>query len=61
MINLDEKKGRHELIDLIYEAMNNAKTVVKIEIECCYDCNGTANVVMKTRFVERKAKGEAND
>lgn len=56
MINLDDQSGRHELIDLIYEAMNNAESIVKIKIECYYDCNGIPNVNMHTRLIERKEK-----
>lgn len=61
MVNLDEQSGRHELIDLIYEAMSNAESVVKIKIECYYDCNGTPNVNMYTRLIERKEKEDKND
>ena len=54
MVNLDEQSGRHELIDLIYEAMSNAESIVKIKIECYYDRDGTPNVNMHTRLIERK-------
>lgn len=59
-MTLDEKQGRQQLVDLVYDLLNKSTNVRRMTIDSGYDKDGQPFVTMKTSIVEKKEK-ETND
>jgi hypothetical protein len=55
-MTLDEKQGRQQLVDLVYDLLNKSTNVRRMTIDSGYDKDGRPFVNMKTSIVEKKEK-----
>ena len=55
-MTLDEKQGRQQLVDLVYDLLNKSTNVRRMTIDSGYDKDGQPFVNMKTSIVEKKEK-----
>ena len=53
-MTLDEKQGRQQLIDLVYDLLAKSTNIRHISIDGGYDKDGHPFVNMKTSLVEKK-------
>lgn len=57
-MTLDEKQGRNQLADLVYDLLDKSTTVRCMSIDSGYGKDGRPFVVMKTSIVKKKEKEE---
>jgi hypothetical protein len=55
-MTLDDKQGRQQLVDLVYDLLNKSINVRRMTIDSGYDKDGRPFVNMKTSIVEKKEK-----
>lgn len=60
-MTLDEKQGRQQLIDLVYDLLAKSTNIRHVSIDGGYDKDGHPFVNMKTSLVEKKEDNDDQD